>query len=120
MNTKFLYSTAANATNMLRKAGFNKDFTIHDNHIIYNSNKIDIDELKIVIVFRYEGDSDPADEVSVYGLQTNTGIKGILITGQGSLGHESSRQTLKKLHHKFLQSVTAELSPYNTAKIQYG
>ena len=80
MNTKFLYGTITSAIKALRKAGFDKDFRLMGNDIGWNDTNMDINDLKIVTVFRYEGNSDPADEASVYGLESKTGLKGILIT----------------------------------------
>jgi hypothetical protein len=99
MDTKFLYSTVASAVNLLRNAGFNNDFSLEENGIVCNDKKIDIDDLKIVTVSRYEGNSDPGDEASVYGLESNTGLKGILITGEGIYSN-NSMQVFKKLHSK--------------------
>src|SRR6188768_1792352 len=104
MNTKFLYSTVTSAIDTLRKAGFNKDFCLVDNYIDWNNIKMGINDLKIVTVYRYEGNSDPADEASVYGLESKTGLKGILITNDDANSEDSSGHILKNLHLKFLQA----------------
>ena len=75
MNTKFLYGTCYSAIKALRKAGFDKDFRLMGNDIGWNDTNMDINDLKIVTVSRYEGNSDPADEASVYGLESKTGLK---------------------------------------------
>src|SRR6187399_1536161 len=106
MNTKFLYGTVTSAIDTLRKAGFNKDFGLVDNYIGWNNIKMGINDLKIVKVYRYEGNSDPADEASVYGLESKTGLKGILITNDDANSEDSSSHILKKLHVRFLNSVT--------------
>ena len=102
MNTKFLYDTVASAINTLRKAGFNKDFSLVDNYIGWDNIKMGINDLKIIKVYRYEGNSDPADEASVYGLESKTGLKGILITNDDANSDDPSGQILKNLHLKFL------------------
>ena len=104
MNTKFLYGTVTNAIKALRKAGFDKDFHLMGNDIGWNDIKMDINDLKIVTVSRYEGNSDPADEASVYGLESKTGLKGILITSDDANSEASSSDFLKKLHVRFLNS----------------
>ena len=104
MNTKFLYGTVTSAIDTLRKAGFNKDFGLVDNYIGWNNIKMGINDLKIVKVYRYEGNSDPADEASVYGLESKTGLKGILITNDDANSEDSSVHILKKLHLKFLHA----------------
>ena len=104
MISKFFYGTVSSAINTLRKNGFNKDFSLEDNYIVCNNMKLDINDLRIVSVFRYEGNSDPADEASVYGLESKRGLKGILITGDEINSDASSRHLLKKLHSRFLKS----------------
>jgi hypothetical protein len=99
MNTKFLYGTVASAVNILRDAGFNSDFSLEESKVACSDKKIDIEDLKIVSVSRYEGNSDPGDGASVYGLESKTGLKGILVTGDG-IYSDAFGQTLKKLHAK--------------------
>jgi hypothetical protein len=45
----------------------------------------------------YEGNTDPADEATVYGIQSKTGIKGILVTGYGISTDNFSTAILNKL-----------------------
>ncbi len=40
-------------------------------------------DLKIVKHYRYEGTTDPADMTIIYAIQTNTGLKGTVVTGYG-------------------------------------
>lgn len=104
MNTKFLYDTVANAINSLRSIGFNNDFSLEETSIVWKKTKFDTRDLRIVALFRYEGDSDPADRASVYGLESKRGLKGILITNDDANSEASSRHILKKLHFRFLSS----------------
>ena len=104
MDTKFLYGTVTNAVNTLREAGFNKDFSLMDNYIGWNNIKMGINDLEIVTVCRYEGNSDPADEASVYGLESKTGLKGILITNDDANSEVFPGNILKNLHFKFLNA----------------
>ena len=43
-----------------------------------------IEDFEIVETFRYEGDSDPGDEATVYAIESKAGIKGVLVTGYSS------------------------------------
>lgn len=104
MNTKFLYGTVTSAINTLRKAGFNKDFNLLDNYVGWNNIKMGINDLKIVMVYRYEGNSDPADEASVYGLESKTGLKGILVTNDDANSEVGLGHILRNLHFKFLEA----------------
>ncbi|HEV8504465.1 MAG TPA: hypothetical protein VGQ53_03665 [Chitinophagaceae bacterium] len=104
MNTKFLYGTVTSAIKALRKAGFDKDFRLMGNDIGWNDTNMDINDLKIVTVSRYEGNSDPADEASVYGIESKSGLNGILITDDDANSEASSSHILKKLHVRLLNS----------------
>ena len=104
MNTKFLYDTVATAVNSLKRLGFNNDFSLEENCIVWNKTKFYTNDLKIVTLFRYEGDSDPADKASVYGLESKQGLRGILVTNDGAGSGASSRHILEKIHFRFLNS----------------
>ena len=103
MNTKFLYETVTSAINELRKMGFNKNFSLVHNYIMWGKTRFEINDLKIVSLFRYDGDSDPADKASVYGLVSGQGLKGILVTNDGA-DAETPSSLLRKLHLRFLHS----------------
>lgn len=100
MKNKFRYGTVTFATSMLRKEGFVKDFYLFKNCIVCDQVEFNASDLDIVIVYRYEGISDPADEATVYGLESKTGIKGILISGDGIYCDAISTEVLKHLHLK--------------------
>ena len=98
MGHNFKYSTPSEATTKLRELGFDKDFSIKDGFFYAGSEKFGVEEMKIAYVSRYEGNSDPGDEATVYGLETKTGVKGILVTGDGIYSDTNSTSLLKKLH----------------------
>ena len=37
------------------------------------------DNFEIVHVYRYEGETDPGDEATVYGIKSSTGEKGVFV-----------------------------------------
>jgi len=92
----------SNAVSLLRKAGFTLDFKFANADLFLGKQRVDIDDLRIVKFFRYEGDSDPADEAFVYMLEARNGQKGILVTGDDSNADFSYSKVLKKLHQKLL------------------
>lgn len=95
MNIPFHYATLSEALQELHAQGFTIDFNLPENRYL-----LKYDELEIVDVYRYEGDSDPGDEVSVYALQAQSGIKGVLVAGYGISEDNFSSNILKKLHQK--------------------
>ncbi|MES2429679.1 MAG: hypothetical protein V4556_02005 [Bacteroidota bacterium] len=99
MEKHYHYETVTEAINELRQKGYNLDFNLEENCIVCDMDKFKSDEFDIVEVYRYEGDSDPADEATVYGIQSTSGLKGILVTGFGSsLDNSTTNEILKKLH----------------------
>jgi cytochrome c peroxidase len=97
MHTKYNYATVSEAINELKQKGYNLDFNVENNCIVCHPEKFKTDEFEIVEVYRYEGDSDPADEATVYGIQSKTGLKGILVTGYGISTDSTSTAILNKL-----------------------
>ena len=102
MENKYSYATVSQAITDLRKRGFTVDFNLEENCIVCHPEKFDADNFEIVETYRYEGNSDPADEATVYGIESKTGLKGILVTGYGiSSDNNVSTAILKKLgYHK--------------------
>ena len=98
MHKKFNYGTITEAIRKLRASGFNKDFNLKDGFVWCGNRKIEADDLKIVSVSRYEGNSDPGDAATVYGLETKTGLKGIVVKGDSTSLDASTISLLKKLH----------------------
>lgn len=94
------YSTVSEAINELRKQGFTEDFNLEKNCIVCHPDKFEHDEFEIVDVYRYEGNTDPADEATVYAIQSKSGIKGVLVTGYGISNDSLSTEILAKLKFK--------------------
>ena len=88
------YDTVVNAINTLRERGFTIDFNIEDDCILKGNSKMDVNDIFIVDVYRYEGDTDPSDEAVVYALECSTGEKGILVTGYGATADDSNATAL--------------------------
>ena len=55
------------------------------------------EDFEITEVYRFEGNSDPADEAVVYGIESNKGHKGILVNGYGPSSDPMSSEMAKKL-----------------------
>jgi hypothetical protein len=95
------YDTVSDAVNGLKKRGYNLDFNLEDNCLICHEDKFDVNNFEIVEYYRFEGDSDPADEAIVYAIESNKGQKGVLVNGYGPSSDAMSSEMAKKLHiHK--------------------
>ena len=94
---KVHYDTVTNAINTLRKQGFTVDFSIEGDHLVHGKGKIHLNDFSIVDVYRYEGNTDPADEAAVYAIESKDGVKGILVAGYGSSSDELPAEMAEKL-----------------------
>lgn len=103
MKQKFHYATITEAIEQLKKQGFTLDFNLEHNRLKVDQQEYTADEFEIVDLYRYEGQSDPADEATVYALASKSGIKGVLVTGYGAAIDEAAEETLKHLHYKYQQ-----------------
>jgi hypothetical protein len=92
------YGTVTEALEKLRKEGFTIDFNLKGNKIVANDIAIHPDDFQIVDVYRYEGLTDPADEATVYAIESKSGLKGVLVTGYGNSYDDESTEILRKLH----------------------
>lgn len=97
MERKLHYATVSEALEQLKKQGFVTDFNLEENCLVCNTAKYDPDDFEIVDVYRYEGDSDPGDEATVYAIQSSDGTKGVLVTGYGMYYDSMSEELLQKL-----------------------
>ena len=105
MEQKFHYATISEAIEKLKTQGFTLDFNLEQNRLKVGEQEYTADEFEIVDLYRYEGQSDPADEATVYALASKSGLKGILVTGYGATADdEAAEETLKQLHYKYQQS----------------
>ena len=96
------YDTVSQAINGLKQRGFTLDFNLEENCLICNDRKYDVSDFEITEVYRFEGNTDPADEAVVYGIESKEdGVKGVLVSGYGISAEGMSAEMAKKLaiHH---------------------
>ncbi len=100
------YDTVTEAVNGLRRRGFTVDFNLAENCLVCNdatstSSVFDVNDFEIVEFYRFEGNSDPADEAVVYAIESNIGMKGVLVNGYGISADPMSDEMARKLNmHK--------------------
>lgn len=97
METTYQYNTITEAIKAFRDKGFEHDFNLRNDQLISSKEQYEEDEFEVVSIYRYEGDTDPADEAVVYAIQSKKGLKGILVTGYGISVDASSLKILEKL-----------------------
>jgi len=97
MNHQLHYATVSQAIETLRKKGYTIDFNLEENCLVCDGGKLTAEDFEIVDVYRYEGNTDPADEASVYAIESKAGLKGILVAGYGPSSDSLSSAMLDKL-----------------------
>lgn len=97
----YTYDTVTAAVNGLRERGYTLDFNLRDNCLICHDDRFNADDFEIVEVYRFEGNTDPADEAVVYAIESTKGQKGILVNGYGVSADALSNEIARKLslHH---------------------
>jgi hypothetical protein len=93
----FVYDTVTEAVQGLKQRGYSKDFNLTENCIVCDDQKFHPEDFEIVEVYRYEGNSDPADEAVVYAIESNKGVRGVLVSGYGISADEVTAEMAKKL-----------------------
>ena len=79
-------TTVTEVISYLRTQGYAEDFNLQQNCLQCRDGHFSVfhDEFVIDKVYRFEGDSDPADEATVYAISSpKYSIKGILVNGAG-------------------------------------
>ena len=79
-------TTLTSCVNTLTQRGYSENFVAKDKGLEAPSNKktYSPEEVRIVDFYRFEGESDPADNAILYAVETNDGLKGMLIDSYGA------------------------------------
>lgn len=93
----YSYDTLSEALKDLRSRGFVVDFNLLENCLVCHSGKFNIEDFEVTEVYRFEGNTDPADEAIVFGITSKTGLKGVLVSGYGVSAEGMSAEMAKKL-----------------------
>lgn len=92
-----VYDTVSEALSGLKARGFDLDFNLNENCLVCQDDKFDLNDFKIMEVHRFEGSTDPSDEAVVYAIQSENGLKGVLVNGYGISADAMNADMVKKL-----------------------
>ena len=95
--------TLIDCLNHLQTKGFRTQFkAIREGLLSLESmNVFRPEDVEVVHFYRFEGESNPADESILYAIETNNGEKGTLVDGYGNSGDSYAStymQQVKGLH----------------------
>jgi hypothetical protein len=93
--------TLSGQINILRSEGYTEDFNLMEDCLECKNGdyKLLHDQFSVDEVFRFEGNSDPADEAILYAISSDHyPLKGILVNGYGIYSDKVTDQMVKKLN----------------------
>src|SRR3954463_29107 len=98
-------TTVTEVINKLRADGYTEDFNLKENCLGCRGGHYSVSHNEFVIdkTYRFEGDSDPADEATVYAISCpKYSIKGVLVNGAGIYTNDMTDEMLEslKIHRK--------------------
>jgi len=94
------YDTLTDALNDLKSRGYTTDFNIQFDAIQCSTTGkvLSPAEFEITEHYRFEGETDPADESVVYAVASKDGsIKGVLVSAYGMYSENTSETLIRKL-----------------------
>lgn len=98
----FSFETVSEAINDLAKRGYTTDFKIlaGEEKLICQKTFIQLspDDFEIDETYRFEGDTDPGDEMIVFAISSKkNSMKGILINAYGTYADSGTSKIVEKL-----------------------
>ncbi len=96
------YTSLSEAISALQKEGYTEDFNLC-NAGIENKSKKKIhpaSDLNVVKYYRFEGESNPDDNMILYVIETSRGEKGLLLDAYGAYSGNISDEMMQKLKIK--------------------
>lgn len=101
-------NTLSSLTETALKKGYTENFQVSDGGLLAPSTEVCYlpQEVKIDNFYRFEGPSDPDDNAILYCLQTNDGVKGMLIDSYGAGADEKISEFIKRVEE--IHKVEAE------------
>ncbi|MFV8465365.1 hypothetical protein [Flavobacterium sp. LB1P62] len=95
MSNIYHYASVSEALDDLSEMGFTFDFNLHEEDIIKNPHRYEIEH-----IYRYEGDSNPDDEATVYGIKSSSGKKGVFVAGFAANSENDAARVLNDISIK--------------------
>ncbi|HXB95493.1 MAG TPA: hypothetical protein VNU70_10055 [Puia sp.] len=98
----YAYDTVAEAVNGLKQRGYGIDFNLEADRLHCPDPALSLrpEDFRITEFYRFEGESDPADEAVVYAIESRDGEKGLVVTGFGISAEGMGEEMIEKLRMK--------------------
>lgn len=96
------YQNLVEALNDLKTRGYENDFNLKPFCVECASLQLQLhpEDFEIKEVYRFEGMSDPSDNSVLYAIESNHGIKGVLVDAYGVYAEALTSEMASKLGRK--------------------
>src|SRR5882762_3313206 len=93
----YSYDTLTEALEDLKKRGYTEDFNLAADALVCDLARYHPEDFEITEIYRFEGNTDPADEAVVYAIESKNSLKGVLVNGYGPDADALSSGMVEKL-----------------------
>ncbi|MBO0937271.1 hypothetical protein J2I47_12005 [Fibrella sp. HMF5335] len=95
------FTTLTEAMQDLQKRGYTEELAPAGDYLKVTSHddiKLRNDEFTVDEFHRFEGTSDPGDEMTLYAISCKNGMKGLFVAAQGTYSNEASPELMAKFN----------------------
>ncbi|RYU79712.1 phosphoribosylpyrophosphate synthetase [Hymenobacter persicinus] len=94
------YDTLTQAVRALQQRGYTDDFNIQDGHLHHPglAMRLHPQQFQVREFYRFEGETDPGDESVVYAIESDQGVKGLLVSAYGAYSEPLNDELMHKLN----------------------
>ena len=92
------FETLTDAMQNLHDRGYAHEFAPKNDFLIEKSTetRLKSEEFTVDEFYRFEGTSDPGDEMTLYAITASNGMKGVFVSPQGTYSNEVSPELMAK------------------------
>ncbi len=92
------FTTLTEAMEDLRQRGYTHEFAPQKTVLVEKSTDTKLNDAEFTVdeFHRFEGTSDPGDEMTLYAISATTGMKGVFVSAQGTYANEVSKELMDK------------------------
>ncbi|MBO0934581.1 hypothetical protein [Fibrella aquatilis] len=105
------FTTLTEAMQDLHKRGYTEELAPAGDYLKVTSHddiKLRNDEFTVDEFHRFEGTSDPGDEMTLYAISCKNGMKGLFVAAQGTYSNEASPELMAKFNVSDRANVNTE------------
>ena len=94
------YDTLSGAIRDLQRRGYRQDFNVAGTYLRCPATDLVLhpEQFQVREFYRFEGETDPGDESIVYAIESDQGLKGLLVSAYGAYSEPMDDVLMHKLN----------------------